>query len=279
MEKFFLVAILLLLESCVSSTKYQNLQNTVDSLKIENQLLLQKNDELLNGEDRLFNLIKLYSGEGKYIEAKNTLTALKENHPESPLFTSNKQLFEEISKRAQKEQEIIDKHIRDSIRLANIDNIGDWEIGDYVNDFDEPTGEHFVQQTFIGEFSNSATSGSQLLILLRFYNYSYADGTKSLIYSFYFDEYLNGVEDEDFYDAERIKIVNKAQRKVYLQRYEYDSLKDESGNSVSLLDDILLSEGVYEFDMKFEYSTRYYFTINTEFLDNALIKAGLKELE
>ena len=34
---------------------------------------------------------------------------------------------------------------------------GDWEIGNYVNDFDEPTGEKFVRQIIRGDFSNSAS--------------------------------------------------------------------------------------------------------------------------
>lgn len=278
MSKFLLIVFLLLLGSCVSSTKYQKLQNAVDSLKTENQLLLEKNEELLNGEERLYNLIKLYSTEEDYVKAEESLQALKDNHPESPLFISNKKFFDEISKEAQHEKAMIEKKIKDSIMLANIENIGDWEIGNFVNDFDEPTGEHYVYQSFYGVFSNTATAGRQLLVRIRFYSYNNTKKVSSLIDDFYFDEYINGVEDERIYDAYKIKIVNKAQRKVYTKEPYANFIRDESGKVFSIMD-ILLNEGIYEFDITFENSTRYRFTVNTQYLNNALIKAGLKELE
>lgn len=40
---------------------------------------------------------------------------------------------------------------------------GQWTISEYVNDFDEPTGEKYVfQKTTNGSFSNSATTNSEL---------------------------------------------------------------------------------------------------------------------
>jgi hypothetical protein len=45
------------------------------------------------------------------------------------------------------------------------------------------------------------------------------------------------------------------------------------------LKDILTHEGSYDFIMQFKYGTEYRFTINTEHLNNALVKAGLKSID
>lgn len=41
-------------------------------------------------------------------------------------------------------------------------NMGTWEKRNYVDEFDNPTGEHFISTTVSGKFSNSATTNSSL---------------------------------------------------------------------------------------------------------------------
>ena len=69
--------------------------------------------------------------------------------------------------RADKEKEI-------SERIFGMENIvgssdksgnglGDWEIGHYVDEFQEETEEKYIKQSALGTFSNSATTNSDLV--------------------------------------------------------------------------------------------------------------------
>lgn len=150
-----------------------------------------------------------------------------------------------------------------------------WEIGNIVNDFDEPTGEYFVYADFFGVFCNSATAGDKLrirLIARRLTSIEYD-------YSIYleFDEYNNGTYDNDDYDDVPIsvKIINKENRSIFKGRNFYD-LQDKEGKRV-YLETILIEDGVYTFEVKFKYKTIYKFHIDTKGLNQALIKAKLKK--
>ena len=41
---------------------------------------------------------------------------------------------------------------------------GDWLVGNYVDDFGDPTGETYIYTVSTGTFSNTATSGSDLTV-------------------------------------------------------------------------------------------------------------------
>lgn len=43
---------------------------------------------------------------------------------------------------------------------------GLWRIGDFVDEFHNPTGEHYIYTANIGTFTNSATNGSDLTVTL-----------------------------------------------------------------------------------------------------------------
>lgn len=263
-----LLSSLMLISGCVSRAKYDNLQIKIDSLYVENVRLMAEVDELKNGEERLVNQIFYYTDNKDFVKAANLIRNLYERHPESPSIKMNKEYFDNIISNAEIQQNNIDKHIRDSIRLANIDKLGEWHIGNYVNDFDEPTGNKYVRQTITGYFSNTATAKSPLAVEVTFDSDGYVDIT--------FDEYCNGTRDEDYMMAKYIKVVNKEAKKIY--KTSSGVLYDEDGKEIEL-SDLLKIEGIYEFTLEFKYSTKYNFTINTEYLTNALIKAGIMKIE
>ena len=45
--------------------------------------------------------------------------------------------------------------------------IGTWEIGDFVDEFDQPIGKKFISTQVTGTFSNSETSSSKLIAILQ----------------------------------------------------------------------------------------------------------------
>ena len=219
------------------------------------------------------NFIRLYYDNKDYIKAFENLEKLKKYHPESQIFQKQSELFSEINEKARILQDSIDKVMRDSIKLANINELGKWRIGNIINEFGEPTGDHYIILTLYGTFKNTATVGSILRVdcvgrclTSRKYDYSLF---------FEFDEYDNGT-----YERERpvyTKIVNKQLRKIYTAEYS-TIFKDLEGKDYKL-EDILLEEGIYEFEIRFEYKTIYYFTIDTRYINNALVKAGLMSID
>ena len=138
-------------------------------------------------------------------------------------------MFLEIERKAQIIADSIAKAKRDSIKLASINELGQWHIGDFVNDFDEPTGDH---SEFYGTFSNNATSSSRLRVDVQFLRYSLSDPYDYSI-KFLFDEYNDGTYEKE--DCTSIKVVNKQVRKVYREYApsHYDYLEDSNGEVYS----------------------------------------------
>ena len=288
MKKMYIYVLIILgLISCVSKTKYDKAIITIDSLKVENQKLLVENEELLHGEERLINYINMHYKDGKYINAEEKLIQLKSKHPESKFLTNNQELFTIIHTNAKHQKDSIEKHIKDSIRLANINELGDWKIGYYVDDFDNPTGEHFVYMKIKGHFSNSATSSRILSVYLKISKNSYNDSGYS--YSLSYDEYDDGVK-ERYYDLYRSKFTKKEHDKIIMIgncSLEYGNCyykyPDGTEGKYDGIIEMLKDEGVYYFEVTAEnnsYSadTKYYFGIDSRYLNNALLKAGIDEL-
>ena len=273
----FIVASFLMVACGVKKSEYNKIATQRDSLLVAIDSLIKVNDELNNGEERLMNYIKLYNENKDYISALEKLNKLKQYHKESPLFAKHKNMFSEIERRAQIVADSIAKVQRDSIKLAGINEIGQWHIGDFVNDFDEPTGEHFVYSEIYGTFSNSATASSRLKVYVQFLHYAFNDPYDYSV-RFLFDEYNDGTYEKE--ECTSIKVVNKQLRKVYREyrASRYDYLEDSNGEVYSTKG-ILSEEGEYEFEMRFKYGTVYRFNIDTKYINNALVKAGLKRIE
>lgn len=277
MKNIFLYAfIIIAIFGCVSNTKYNSAMSTIDSLRKANKTLLEENDELTNGEERLANIFKLKVKQGDYLQAQDTFETLKKKHPESAQILLLQTTADSIAPKAKILRDSIDKAIRDSIRLANIDDIGKWGIGNYVDDFGDDTGEHFIYQVVYGTFSNTATAGSTLKVTLRFTK-SGNEGYDPY-FNIYCDEYADGTIDETSYDR-RLKIVCPETRKVYESEGKYLSIKDrETNEPIKSIASLFRQEKTYEFTIWQDYKTVYKFSINAKGFENALLKAGIDSL-
>lgn len=245
-----------------------------DSLQLIVNSLTERVDVLENGEERLMNFITLHNNKKNYIKAAENIEALKKYHPESQLMTKHSKLFSEIEGKAQVIKDSIDKAVRDSIKLASITELGNWDLIPYVNEFDEPTGDYLVRAEFYGAFSNSATAGSRLRIRAEVTRYSEEwDPSIDLKY----DEYNNGT-----YEDERVtycRVVNKEKRKSYYDDGGWGGYTDRETKERLSLYEILKDEGVYEFNVSLKYGTKYQFTIDSRYLNNAMVKAKLISID
>lgn len=276
MKRLFVVLSFCALCGCVSQSTHEKALRTIDSLKVANKSLMNENDELLNGEKRLIDYIELHYRNKDYIKSYEFITMLKSRHPASNYLIQKEKMVVSIERGARIMQDSIDKAREDSVKLANINELGIWEVRDVKNDFDEPTGKKYLSAYISGRFSNSATAGSPLRVWISI------DSVDDI--SVYFDEYSDWTYDDNE-DISHIKVVNKEARKVYeslwLDQASFDKLYEKGGNktkSYKKLVDILADEGIYEIEVYTEYKTMYTFTINSQYLENAMLKAGMKKL-
>ena len=157
---------------------------------------------------------------------------------------------------------------------------GDWEICEYVNDFDEPTGEKYVRQIVQGDFSNSATASSPLRVYVFLHHY-FNDYSKkhSVEGKIIFDEYADGTEDYHIWsDASPAKtgskIIDKPNRKAYYYE-ERRAFRDIDTDRWYYWIDVLRdTSSVFDFTIKGDYRDEYRFSINSDKLNEALIDAG-----
>lgn len=277
---------IVLFSSCVSHSKYDTALETIDSLKVANKTLLKINEELSNGEERLVRLFNFNVSKGNYILAEENFRNLIKYHPESDAIKVISDKIKDLAPKIQAQRDSILKSVKDSTRLANLNDFGSWEIGEYVNDFREPTGEYYVYQDVQGYFSNTATSHGDLLVHI---NISGDDPSMSIRC----DEYMDGtIDGSGFGDASdrlySLRVICYATRKIYKnQRYSRTDLLQEEGSDqqeeskssveYSLLD-IFRLEHYYEIEAFGEYKTKYYYSVDTKGLENALLKAKLISL-
>ncbi len=171
MKSFWLLPLLFIMWSCgVPQKEYQKATETIDSLVVIIDSLRSQVDELENGEARLVSAIDLAIEHEDWIGAEANIQKLEARHPESSRCSFYKAKAEEIQPLVAIQQKAIEKAKRDSVRLANIDNLGNWEIKYYVDDFGEPTKEGYITYKSLikGRFSNSATNNSILDVVLLF---------------------------------------------------------------------------------------------------------------
>jgi len=137
-----------------------------DSLKLVIASLNEDIDELKNGEARMIGIIESDLSSKKYQKAKDDIYLLFEKHPETTkrdYYTNKLKTINIEIDRIKREQEI---HRQDSIKLANLNNLGIWDIDYFVDEFGEPTKEPYIttKNPIYGSFSNSATEGSRLRV-------------------------------------------------------------------------------------------------------------------
>jgi hypothetical protein len=264
---FFLIATLLFLTSCVSKSSYTELENKCKSLTEELTKLKAQIDELENGEERIVNLAKNSFDDGKYQLANKYIKQLNEKHPESKEIAYFKKIQPTIDKKLEEELEKIEKLRQDSIKLANINNLGDWQIGYYVDDFGERTDEYFVSMYLFGTFSNSATTNSELKVRFMIDKNS----SRIQLYEYASDHPLKGEGTIEF------KIRDKDNKEYEIRAFNSDygntTVNDEDDKK---LRKILLSGGSIKFIAeadRFGSPSIYKFTIkNADWFENAITK-------
>lgn len=115
------------------------------------------------------------------------------------------------------------------------------------------------------------------------YNKYFNDGAVALETEMRFDEYANGTQEMCLYSYEYPtpsggKIVDKTNERIFYQHSGgvfFSRVNDET-NWCSWLD-VLMIGGKYDITIKGDYNTKYYFYINLDHLEDALIEAGLKD--
>ncbi|MCK3684232.1 hypothetical protein [Maribellus sp. YY47] len=269
----FLVS-LIFLSGCVSKTSYTDLENKCKSMTEEITKLKAQIDELENGEERIVNLAKNSIDDGKYLLADKYIKQLSDKHPESKEIAYFKKLQPTIDKKIEEELAIKEKARQDSIKLANINNLGSWDIGYYVDDFGERTGEFFVSMFVNGTFSNSATTNSDLKVRFMIDKNS----SRIQLYEYARDHPVKG---EGFI---YFKIRDKNNKEFEIRAYNSDhgntTIEDEYDKK---LRNILLNGGEIKFVAeadKYGSPSTYKFAIdNADWFENAITKMKLKNEE
>ena len=274
MKKFIYVFFSLLLPTfygCgVSESEHNKVKTERDSLTIVVNELEKEIDELKNGETRIIGLIESLCDANKFIDAKNYIELLLSKHPESQKRQHYFSLLPTIEEKAKEQLAIIEKQKKDSIRLANIDNLGIWEIEYFVDEFGEPTKEGFIttKNPIYGTFSNSATQNSDLRV------HFIIDKEKSVAIKLF--EYNGSNPVKGYKDSYKVLVQDSKGERHTLDASNYDSdrLSFYSLDARKMFD-ILLQGGTIKFrieDSK-RSTTNYNFTIkNADWFENAHLK-------
>lgn len=257
----------------ISEQQYAALQTTCDSLNTIINTLNHEIDELKHGEERLVNLAKNAYDSQNYILAEQYIQLLKTKHPESSQIEYFQSIEPELKQKVSEQKAAEERRIKDSIRLANIDNLGIWGIGYYVDDFGDQTDEAYVSTDIMGTFSNSATTNSAL-------------GVRFLI-----DKNSIRIQLYEYARNHPIKgegTVVFTARDAKGTQYSFETFNNDGGDNTALGDsyntimELLKSGGQIKFIAvanRFGSPSEYKFTIdNADFLDNALLKAGIEDL-
>ena len=167
--------------------------------------------------------------------------------------------------------------------IQEISKNGEWKVGDFYDDFHEPTGEKYIYKEVFGKFSNSATSSSPLRAIFLIYK----NKEDRLEGEIKLDEYDNGVIDlllyEDCSPSNYCKFVDFSNHKIFT-KYNGSSFlfsKEDSIYYSSWLDMMLNNlPARYEVSISGKYigehKTIYNFSISTEGLETAFEEASIK---
>ena len=183
-----------------------------------------------------------------------------------------------FASRADKEKEISDMIFGMENVVGRSDKsengLGDWEISNYVDEFQEKTDEKYIKQTVLGTFSNSATTNSDLLahilidkdnirLRLQEYGSNYAKDDESIRFR---------IKSGDSLVTELRMWVN---RDGYVEFLSYDKKMQDS------LKNILLRGGEVKFSGVIDHygKSTYHFTFNADKFQNALKELDKKDEE
>ena len=276
-NKFFGILVILMIilgfvlqVGCVPQSEY-------DDLLAENEELKARLEECMHGAEKLIaNAEKAYK-EKKYEIARNNIKLLHEKHPESPKNEDFKQLLKTIEIKEMEEIKRKEEEEKERIRIANLNNTGMWVVGNYVDEFGEPTKIRYITNIYRirGVFSNSATQNSELDvkflisnssdISIQLYEYAGKNPVKDSSYHSYYEVLIQDKE------GKRYHFVASNHQSDRLSVNEFDSRK---------IHNILMKGGTIKFkiinsDIR---TTEYNFTIeNADWYENAYRKLNNSE--
>ena len=265
-------------------SKYETLKTLNSTLVIERDSLLEyvgflekEVDSLKFGEPRIIGLIENTMLDKNYIMVESYIKTLFDKHPETNKRKYYEDLLKTITPKIKKQKAAIEKHKMDSIKLANINNLGIWCIEYFVDDFGQETKEGYIttRSPIYGKFSNSATENSDLRVrfiiankksvAIKLFEYDRNNPVKG-----YDDEYRVLVQDKDGKQY-KFRAYNNSDRLRFSSHVYYNETKSDSEK----MHDILLSGGnikikIIESDWG---KSQYFFEIyNADWYENAYIK-------
>lgn len=141
----------------VSKKEHDKILEENRILKDENKILKVENEELQNGEERSAARIENLFEEGNLSDTKRMIERFFEYHPHSSYVAKFERFLEEIEL---KEIEIAERKAaeeKERIRLANINNTGNWYVGSFYAELPKVNGS----------FDNSATENSRCTMEFR----------------------------------------------------------------------------------------------------------------
>lgn len=139
-----------------------------EQLKQENAVLKTEIEELKNGAERTVALINKSLKEKSLREALELINKLEKHHPHNPSLPDLLLKKDALIKLIAEEDQIAKKKEQEALQRANQDNLGEWLVRNYVDDFGNPTKQKYITEaeSLYGVFSNSATQDSKLRIHL-----------------------------------------------------------------------------------------------------------------
>lgn len=260
---------------CITNKRYNATLKQLDSLSSEIDKLTIENDDLRNGESRLSDLIDYSVRNNNFLNAKRYIDLMREKYPFSQKLIAIEDQIQSIDEKARQEQIIIDKARSDSIRLANINDLGIWQIGSYKDEFDRDTGSKYIYCIVYGVFSNTATTNSPLRIQfftgqkgylhMSLFEYNGSNPIKGSRYKFSIK-----VMSMDNNTYRYIGQMNSNGFMSIYHSYETDSKVD--------IYDLFKISKPYHFEIRDKDSPTsvYSFKVNPSFFENALLKAGIE---
>lgn len=275
MKKCLFILGVILVASCgVNTEEHNKVVAQRDSLIAVVSNLELVIDELRNGEGRVVGLIENMISSGDYIGALSKIELLRSKHPESMKIIEYDSKMTSLKSKANAQQAAIDKHVRDSIRMANLGNLGIWKINYFVDDFGEPTNEGYIttEDPIYGTFSNTATQDSRLRV--RFI----IAGKKSVAIKLF--EYDGNNPVKGYEDSYKVLVQDKDGKRyeLYASNWDSDRLTFSSyGNNsdAEKFHNILMQGGNIKVRIidRDRSSTQYNFTINNaDWYENAYYK-------
>lgn len=277
----FLILTMVLLGCGVDKSEYDKVVVECNTLRAKVRKLEKEIDELKHGEERLIGLIENSINNKNYVDAENKIKTLFSRHPESLKTEHYKSVLTKLAPKLKKQKADIEKHKQDSIKLANINNLGIWEINYFVDEFGEPTNDGYIttKNPIYGTFSNTATEGSALRA-----RFIIADKKDIAIKLFEYNR-DNPVKDHDSYrvlvqdkDGERyeFRAHNSSDRITFSDYLDYWHGNHNEGISHSeKMHKILLKGGRIKIKLinSDRETTQYYIEIvNADWYENAYTK-------